>query len=134
MYGQSRWQKPSVMAISCTNLTKTRHAQRACTEMRTNMDKIIIENLNLYAHHGVYQEETEKGQNFYLHVGLETDTRKAGLLDDLELSTDYGEVWQFLHQFLHIRHGIRRKRCQRETPEQALSLLRRAACQKDLPL
>ncbi len=64
------------------------------------MDKIIIENLNLYAHHGVYQEETEKGQNFYLHVVLETDTRKAGLLDDLELSTDYGEVCQFLHQFL----------------------------------
>lgn len=64
------------------------------------MDEIRIENLQVYAHHGVYREENEKGQNFYINVILETDTRKAGILDDLGLSTNYGEVCMFLHHFL----------------------------------
>lgn len=64
------------------------------------MDRIIIENLRIFAHHGVYREENEKGQNFYLNAVLETDTRNAGLLDDLELSTNYGEVCRFLDGFV----------------------------------
>lgn len=64
------------------------------------MDQIIIEDLRIYAHHGVYREENEKGQNFYLNVVLETDTRDAGLLDDLEFSTNYGEVCRFLDRFV----------------------------------
>lgn len=64
------------------------------------MDQIIIENLAVFAHHGVYREENEKGQNFYINAVLETDTRKAGTLDDLDLSTNYGEVCAFLDNFL----------------------------------
>lgn len=64
------------------------------------MDQIIIENLMIYAHHGVYREENEKGQNFYVNAILNTDTRKAGILDDLDLSTNYGEVCMFLNGFL----------------------------------
>ena len=44
------------------------------------MDQIVIENLQIYAHHGVYREENEKGQNFYLNVVLETDTRSGRLV------------------------------------------------------
>ncbi len=64
------------------------------------MDQIIIENLQVYAHHGVYREENEKGQNFYINAILELDTRKAGVLDDLECSVNYGEVCRFLYGFL----------------------------------
>lgn len=64
------------------------------------MDQIIIENLRIYANHGVYREENEKGQNFYINAILETNTRKAGTLDDLDLSTNYGEVCMFLNSFL----------------------------------
>ena len=64
------------------------------------MDQIIIENLQVYAHHGVYREENEKGQNFYINAVLETDTRAAGILDDLDLSTNYGEVCKFLNTYL----------------------------------
>ena len=64
------------------------------------MDQIIIENLAVFAHHGVYREENEKGQNFYVNAVLETDTRNAGILDDLDLSTNYGEVCTFLNSFL----------------------------------
>lgn len=64
------------------------------------MDKIIIDNLKVYAHHGVYKEENENGQNFYINAVLYTDTRKAGMEDRLELATNYGEVCQFIHQFV----------------------------------
>lgn len=64
------------------------------------MDQIIIEELAVFAHHGVYREENEKGQNFYVNAVLETDTRRAGTLDDLGLSTNYGEVCAFVSSFL----------------------------------
>lgn len=64
------------------------------------MDEIRIENLQIFAHHGVYQEENEKGQNFYIDAVLETDTLRAGMLDDLSLSTNYGEVCRFLDGFV----------------------------------
>lgn len=64
------------------------------------MDKIIIEELQIYAYHGVYTKENETGQNFYINAQLETDTRSAGVMDDLELSTNYGEVCRFLHSFV----------------------------------
>ena len=64
------------------------------------MDQIIIKNLKVFAHHGVYREENEKGQNFYINAVLETDTRNAGTLDDLDLSTNYGEVCKFLNGFI----------------------------------
>lgn len=64
------------------------------------MDQIIVEDLQVYAYHGVYPKENEEGQNFYVSVILDTDTRVAGLSDDLELSTNYGEVCRFLHGFL----------------------------------
>lgn len=70
------------------------------------MDQIIIENLQVYAYHGVYREENEKGQNFYINAVLETDTVNAGTLDDLELSTNYGEVCRFLDEFIK-RHTYR---------------------------
>lgn len=64
------------------------------------MDQIIVEDLQVYAYHGVYPQENEEGQNFYVSVNMDTDTRAVGLSDDLELSTNYGEVCRFLHSFL----------------------------------
>ena len=67
------------------------------------MDQITIENLKVFAYHGVYPEENEKGQNFYVNAILETDTRRAGILDDLDLSTNYGEVCMFLNNIIKDR-------------------------------
>ncbi len=63
-------------------------------------DEIRIENLEVFAHHGVYQEETRDGQNFYVNVVLYTGTRAAGRKDNLELSTNYGEVCHFIHRWM----------------------------------
>lgn len=60
------------------------------------MDQIRIDNLEVYAHHGVFPEEKEKGQYFYVNAVLFTDTRQAGLSDDLNFSTNYSEVCDFI--------------------------------------
>lgn len=63
-------------------------------------DQIRIEELEVYAHHGVYPEENEKGQHFYVNATLYTNTRPAGMADNLRLSTNYGEVCQFITEFM----------------------------------
>ena len=63
-------------------------------------DQIRIEELEVYAHHGVYPEENEKGQQVYVNATLYTNTRPAGMADDLRLSTNYGEVCQFITEFM----------------------------------
>lgn len=56
------------------------------------MDKIIIENLELIANHGVFTEEKFLGQKFLISVEMFTDTRKAGKTGNLDASTHYGFV------------------------------------------
>lgn len=63
-------------------------------------DKIYIENLQIFANHGVFPEENVLGQKFVVSAILYTRTRKAGLSDDLTFSTHYGEVSQFMTEFL----------------------------------
>lgn len=63
-------------------------------------DEIHIENLQVFANHGVFPEETKLGQKFLISATLYTDTRKAGKKDDLNLSIDYGSVSQFITQYL----------------------------------
>lgn len=64
------------------------------------MDIIRIDNLEVYAYHGVYDEEKEKGQYFYVNAELYTNTRKAGMNDDLDASTNYGTACDFIHDFM----------------------------------
>lgn len=60
------------------------------------MDKIRIEDLEVYAYHGVYEEEKEKGQKFLVSADMYLSTRQAGLNDDLESSVNYGDVCQLI--------------------------------------
>lgn len=63
-------------------------------------DEIRIDELEIFAHHGVYDFETKNGQNFYIYAILYTDTSKAGKTDELTDSTNYGEVCAFITEFL----------------------------------
>lgn len=63
------------------------------------VDQIKIENLEIYAAHGVFPEETRNGQMFKIDAILYTNLRPAGIKDELTLSTHYGEVCQFMAQF-----------------------------------
>jgi len=64
------------------------------------MDEIRIDNLEVFAHHGVFPEENEEGQTFYVNMVLYTDLRAAGLKDELTLSTHYGEVCHFVTKWM----------------------------------
>ena len=56
------------------------------------MDCIKIENLEIFANHGVFPEETKLGQKFQISCVLSLDTREAGKTDDLNKSVNYGKV------------------------------------------
>lgn len=81
---------------------KKKKAGKEITQMQADryQDQIRIEELEVYAYHGVYPEENEKGQHFYVNATLYTDTRPAGMADDLSLSTNYGEVCEFITKYM----------------------------------
>lgn len=64
------------------------------------MDEIHIKNLEVYAGHGVYEEENRNGQLFVTDIILYTELREAGMADEMALSTSYGEVSRFINRFL----------------------------------
>ena len=64
------------------------------------MDKIEIRDLEIFANHGVYPEETVLGQKFVVSAVMYTKTRNAGKKDDLLASINYGEVSHMITEFL----------------------------------
>lgn len=63
-------------------------------------DKITIQNLEVFANHGVFPEEQTLGQKFLVSAVLYTNTRLAGQTDDLTASIHYGEICQKIDAFL----------------------------------
>ena len=64
------------------------------------MDEIRIDNLEVFAKHGVFPEENVLGQKFLVSAVLHTDTRPAGRSDELTASIHYGEVSAFITEFM----------------------------------
>lgn len=64
------------------------------------MDQIKIQELEVFANHGVFPEENALGQKFVISAVLYTDTRPAGMSDDLTQSVHYGEVSQRIKEFV----------------------------------
>jgi len=64
------------------------------------MDKIKINNLEIFCNHGVFPEENVLGQKFLVSAVLYTDTRSAGLSDNLTKSINYGEICHFIDKFM----------------------------------
>jgi 7,8-dihydroneopterin aldolase/epimerase/oxygenase len=60
----------------------------------SSLDKIFIENLSFFAHHGVFQSEAELGQRFVLSVTAFLDLKKAGETDDWSYTTCYSKLAQ----------------------------------------
>lgn len=62
------------------------------------MDRINIKNLEIFANHGVFPEETKLGQKFQVSCTLYLDTREAGKTDNLEKSVNYGTICHLIKQ------------------------------------
>lgn len=56
------------------------------------MDKIYVQDLEVFANHGVFKEEKQLGQKFLISMVLTLDLRRAALQGDLKQSVHYGEL------------------------------------------
>lgn len=84
------------------------------------MDQIIIENLETFGYHGVFEEEAFLGQKFIVSARLYLDTRKAGKTDDLKESLDYGEVCQIIKKLVETKRYMLIERLAEEIAEKLL--------------
>ena len=79
-------------------------------------DKITIRDLEVFAYHGITDEEKSQGQKFLISLELYLDLRKAGKTDDLNYTIDYGEVCKVV-----TRHTQSRKYNLIETVAQSIA-------------
>ncbi len=56
------------------------------------MDKIVIKDLEIFAYHGVLQDEKNNGQTFIVTAELYLSLKDAGMTDDLNKTVNYAEV------------------------------------------
>ena len=56
------------------------------------MDRISLQGIDVYAHHGVHPAERELGQRFVIDVDLWSDFSQAAAEDSLRLALDYTAV------------------------------------------
>ncbi|MBU3110386.1 2-amino-4-hydroxy-6-hydroxymethyldihydropteridine diphosphokinase [Clostridium lacusfryxellense] len=62
------------------------------------MDKIYIRDLEIYANHGVFQEEKTLGQRFLISLELFLSLREAGTTDDIMKTVHYGELCHLVEE------------------------------------
>ncbi|MDO5134497.1 MAG: 2-amino-4-hydroxy-6-hydroxymethyldihydropteridine diphosphokinase [Eubacteriales bacterium] len=68
--------------------------------MKPAYDEIRITDLECFARHGVFPEETRLGQKFLVSLTMYLNTGKAGRTDALEHSVNYGEVCSFIVRYM----------------------------------
>lgn len=91
------------------------------------MDYIIIDNLEAFGYHGVFEEEAFLGQKFLVTAKLYLDTRQAGMTDNLKASLDYGEACQVIKKLVETERYMLIERLAEEIAARLLltfSLLR----------
>jgi dihydroneopterin aldolase len=64
--------------------------------------KIYLENLKIYAYHGVLPEETIIGTYYILNVEVHADLWKAVGTDDLNDTINYAEINEIIHEEMKI--------------------------------
>lgn len=66
------------------------------------MSKIILENIKIYAFHGVLPEEKILGTYYILNVEIKADIWKAAETDDLRDTINYAEINELIHAEMKI--------------------------------
>ena len=68
--------------------------------------KIFIEDLKIFAYHGVLPEETILGTYYILNVEVHADLWKAVSTDDLADTINYAEINDIIHQEMKINSKL----------------------------
>ncbi len=64
--------------------------------------KIILENIKIYAYHGVLPEEKIIGTYYLINVEIHADLQKAAKTDDLSDTVNYAEISEIIHDEMKI--------------------------------
>ena len=94
------------------------------------MSKIILENMEFQANHGVLEHEKMLGNTFLVTVVMEVHTDKAGITDLLEDTINYQLVYQSIRKQIdipsnlieHVAHRIAEKLMNKFMKVQGLKL------------
>lgn len=70
------------------------------------MSKIYLEDVRIYAYHGVLPEENIIGTYYILNVELHTDLWKAAESDDLHDTISYADINDILHKEMKIKSKL----------------------------
>lgn len=70
------------------------------------MSKIFLENVKIYAYHGVLPEENLIGTYYILNVELHTDLWKAAASDGLDDTISYADINDIIHHEMETRSKL----------------------------
>lgn len=70
------------------------------------MSKIFLENVKIYAYHGVLPEENIIGTSYILNAELHTDLWKAAASDDLNDTISYAAINDIIHKEMEIKSKL----------------------------
>jgi len=65
------------------------------------MDYLLINNMQFYAYHGVYEQENKVGNNFMVDLKLGADLSQACKSDSLEDAINYASVFDKVKSVMH---------------------------------
>ncbi len=71
-------------------------------EQNYRKSRILIEDLKIFAKHGVIQEENVVGTYYLVNVEIEANIWKASQTDALEDTINYAEINEIIHQEMTI--------------------------------
>ncbi|KAB2953082.1 2-amino-4-hydroxy-6-hydroxymethyldihydropteridine diphosphokinase [Heliorestis acidaminivorans] len=63
-------------------------------------DRIYLSAMDFYGYHGVLEAERILGQPFQVDLTLELDLQRAGLLDDLNETVNYAQIYEQVRQIM----------------------------------
>lgn len=66
------------------------------------MAKILLENMEFHAFHGVLEHEKQLGNRFLVTVEMDVDTTEAGRTDDLNDTLNYQLVYDAISEEMRI--------------------------------
>jgi dihydroneopterin aldolase len=63
-------------------------------------DRLLLNEMSFYGHHGVREEEQRLGQRFVVDAELWLDLQAAGRADDLESTVNYTSVYRAVEEIV----------------------------------
>lgn len=70
------------------------------------MSKIFLDEVKIYAYHGVLPEENTIGTYYILNMELHTDLWKAADSDDLNDTISYADINDLIHEEMKIKSKL----------------------------